>query len=80
MARKALEDWNERRDYINSLSDEFLRTDGNGIFTYGEAYKYIAQFHLFCHVSVIYRALRPFNEVEGTPPIKSIPTNQLRLF
>ncbi|MFL0143904.1 hypothetical protein R8G64_15320 [Tenacibaculum maritimum] len=80
MARKTLEDWNERRNYINYLSDELLRTDNNGIFTYGEAYKYIAQFRLFCHVSVVYRALRPFKKVECIPTVKSIPTNQLKLF
>ena len=46
-----------RRDFIIKLADELLHNTNNSIYTYTDAYHEIADNHLFCHVSTVYRAL-----------------------
>ncbi|WP_299621051.1 hypothetical protein [uncultured Tenacibaculum sp.] len=46
-----------RRQFILEKVDELLKNPNNSIYTFTDAYHYIADEYLFCSVSTIYRAI-----------------------
>ncbi|CAM1344240.1 hypothetical protein [Tenacibaculum amylolyticum] len=60
-----------RREFIESQTNKLLRDKTNDIFTIRQAYVEIADNMLFCSLSTIYRALKPYK----TPQKKTLTFN-----
>ena len=68
-----------RREFILQKVDELLRDPNNSIYTFTDAYHYIADEHLFCSVSTVYRAISLKEQKKSLQTTKSSSNNILTL-
>ncbi|CAM1341499.1 hypothetical protein [Tenacibaculum amylolyticum] len=66
-----------RKEFIESKVNELLKDRANGIHTVRQAYVEIAATMLFCSISTVMRALKPYKAPEKQTELFTVPTNQL---